>query len=94
MPNVFFVNEDMPFQEEDFLHRYKLNKYLVAPNVGDIVDFEDDGHFYNDKFGDERPGIAEKCGTKFVVVKREIVFSRGPGYRDDCNIFCTVIRAS
>jgi hypothetical protein len=77
MPTICFENENLPYDHvNDCLHAYELNDRLVVPNVGDVVDFGDDSYYEK----------SEQCGSKFLIVSKEISFSRTKGYVDDCTI--------
>jgi hypothetical protein len=79
MPKICFVTKTFPYDyENELLHSYELNEWLVVPSVGDIVDFERDSYYKKWK--------REQFGTKFRIVSKEISFSRGEQFRDDCII--------
>jgi hypothetical protein len=83
MTIVCFENKNLPYDHEnEWLHSYELNEWLVVPNIGDIVEFDDDAYYEDEK--------RETIGTLFTVVAKAIHYSRMDGCRDDCIIHLTV----
>ena len=83
MTTVYFENEKLTERyESNVIHQFELNKWLVIPNVGDIVDFDDDG-FYDEEY-------RTTIGTKFIATAKEIIYSRDKECRDDCYVCITI----